>query len=647
MKQLQIKSRESLINDVRDLFIRMQEGDSEAFPLLYNKMCPDVMRTITRSGVKESDVEDIMQEVFIDVVNKCNTCNEPQAALKWINRIAYNKSVDFLRKNQRETLLFEDEEDAFEESELVSPMDMPENIAESKEVQRLVNEIICRLPVAQLSVVRAYYFQDMKVHDIATTMQIPDGTVKTYLYKSRQFIEKEVKDLAKKHNTKPYSVPALPLLLWLFTLDVEACAVPADMAARVLEAATEALKVKFGQGTVAATQTAGSATKTVAATTGLFTKKIAIIIAALVLLAGGITIGVISSNNKPQPNSASGSVPATATPADAKTALTDYYKKNVLTKYGIADKEVKTLVTRGDGDTSFDKIEKLESKEGIVNTIIQDFDNDGVDELMVVTLKITLEDYGSKTKSGWEAETNDEYFYGNTEFSILIYSYNPTNGQITEVTKGQVKGPRIGQPVWSDYIIQCACKKDPEAPGGFYIYFACSFSRQAFEGRDDIAWIKTYRYGNGDVYENGKDVKRTGDRWVSLEEEDPLIPKRLFDKSNAREHEMKDRLIIEPNYTGSWGNLEQSWNDMINEFNVNYGETGWNLDTIKNSQYASTCMFLNPYGKLDKSYTDIFTFKLKSDSQIPHDGYKADKPITEGQETIVYDIISYNTTEMN
>ena len=46
-------------------------------------------------------------------------------------------------------------------------------------------------------------------------------------------------------------------------------------------------------------------------------------------------------------------------------------------------------------------------------------------------------------------------------------------------------------------------------------------------------------------------------------------------------------------YTGTWGDLENSWDDMINEFNVNYGETGWNLDTIKNFLFLLLFFVIN------------------------------------------------------
>jgi RNA polymerase sigma-70 factor (ECF subfamily) len=219
----------------------MQDGDMEAFSRLYEVMCPDVMRTITRTGVKDADVEDIMQEVFIDVVNSCRSCREPQAAVKWINRIAFNKSVDFIRKNYREVLVTEGDEETFEESDLVAPIAMPENIAESKEIQRLVNNILCQLPPVQLAIVRAYYFNEMKVHDIAEQMKMPEGTVKTYLYKSRKYIETEVKALEKNHGTRLYSVSALPILYWLFALDADACVVPKETSASVFASTTKAM----------------------------------------------------------------------------------------------------------------------------------------------------------------------------------------------------------------------------------------------------------------------------------------------------------------------------------------------------------------------------------------------------------------------
>ena len=94
---------EQLIEESKNLAIKIKNGDEEAFKSLYHLMKSYVYNVILQNGVNESDAQDVMQEVFVEIYRKIDTLNDPQAMVKWTKVIARNKSIDYLRKYSKES----------------------------------------------------------------------------------------------------------------------------------------------------------------------------------------------------------------------------------------------------------------------------------------------------------------------------------------------------------------------------------------------------------------------------------------------------------------------------------------------------------------------------------------------------------------
>lgn len=213
-------------DDVAGTFYRMQCGDTSAFDELYKMTVKYVQYTVMGAGVPSADVEDVVQNTYIYIFNNYESCREPRAALSWIKKVAFSRSIDYLRKTSKETLLLEEDGDyVFEDSTLVAPIEMPEDVVENNETRRLVNEMLNKLPEKQLTIVRAFYFNEKKTREIAEEMGIPEGTVKASLARSRKTLEGELNNFAKKHGVKLVATAIVPVLSMVFTEEAQACAI--------------------------------------------------------------------------------------------------------------------------------------------------------------------------------------------------------------------------------------------------------------------------------------------------------------------------------------------------------------------------------------------------------------------------------------
>lgn len=93
-----------MVEDVQELVLRAQAGDSQAFGQLYEQFSPEILRYLTRhlNGQREA-AEDLSEEVFLKVLERIHSYQFrglPFSA--WLYRIARNHMIDHLRARPRQ-----------------------------------------------------------------------------------------------------------------------------------------------------------------------------------------------------------------------------------------------------------------------------------------------------------------------------------------------------------------------------------------------------------------------------------------------------------------------------------------------------------------------------------------------------------------
>lgn len=85
-------------NDI--LVKKAQKGDSEAFIQLIQQYELILYRTAKRLGLKDEDIEDLLQETVMIAFEKINTLKKGQYFNTWICRILLNNCYRFMKKNK-------------------------------------------------------------------------------------------------------------------------------------------------------------------------------------------------------------------------------------------------------------------------------------------------------------------------------------------------------------------------------------------------------------------------------------------------------------------------------------------------------------------------------------------------------------------
>ena len=160
-------------NNDRELVIRIQTGDVEAFDILYWKYHQAVYANINKLIKDEEAAKDILQEVFVTVWEKRHTIDPDQAIAGWLFVVSYNKSISYLKRLLKESVL---------NIELKNRTEVADEDFNVKEEQlQLLEEALTRLPSQKRKVFELCKLQGKTYEEAASELNISKHTVKEYL----------------------------------------------------------------------------------------------------------------------------------------------------------------------------------------------------------------------------------------------------------------------------------------------------------------------------------------------------------------------------------------------------------------------------------------------------------------------------------
>jgi RNA polymerase sigma-70 factor (ECF subfamily) len=186
----------------RTLLTRAAAGDAEALEMLMTRYAGRIYRLaygITRSA---ADAEEVVQDVFLQVVQKGAGFEGRAALSSWMYRITTNTSLNKRRGKRRELETSLDEllpryrADGHREGErafLVSDWsDTPEQQLLAGESRRILEEAIDRLPDHYRAVLVLKDVEELSNEDVAQIVGDTVAAVKTRLHRARMAVREQL-----------------------------------------------------------------------------------------------------------------------------------------------------------------------------------------------------------------------------------------------------------------------------------------------------------------------------------------------------------------------------------------------------------------------------------------------------------------------
>jgi len=148
----------------------------DAFSQFYDRYSPLIYSLCLRMLRAQSDAEDLLQEVFMQVWRQAaNYSAERGTPEAWLINMARSRAIDKLRSLRRMEKSFVLTGDPAK----AESMDNVESNASQSEAKLSMNSALANLPDAQRRVLELAYFNGLSQTEIAEKLNQPLGTVKT------------------------------------------------------------------------------------------------------------------------------------------------------------------------------------------------------------------------------------------------------------------------------------------------------------------------------------------------------------------------------------------------------------------------------------------------------------------------------------
>lgn len=178
MKSEDYESRDNLKSheSAEQLILNIAQNNCrESYKLLFSQFAPKIKSFMIGQGVKANEAEDIAQDTMLKIWRKAQLFDPKKAkASTWIFTIARNLQIDAIRKQKRHDRFNNEVQNETYEADTAEKM-----ISEQSASQ--VKEVIKQLPAEQLQVLKLSFYEDLSHSQIAQSLSIPVGTVKSRL----------------------------------------------------------------------------------------------------------------------------------------------------------------------------------------------------------------------------------------------------------------------------------------------------------------------------------------------------------------------------------------------------------------------------------------------------------------------------------
>ncbi len=185
-----------------DVVALAQQGRERAFRELIRRYERPVFSLIFRMVRDRETAEDLAQEAFIKVLNHIDRYRPEFKFSSWLFKIANNVSIDFLRKRQLPTISIDGSPMAASAAEVeATSFDVAVRAEsaleemESRELGSAIEKAIATLRPEYRSCIMLRHVEGRSYEEIAATLDLPLGTVKTYIHRARHELREALEHL--------------------------------------------------------------------------------------------------------------------------------------------------------------------------------------------------------------------------------------------------------------------------------------------------------------------------------------------------------------------------------------------------------------------------------------------------------------------
>lgn len=200
MTQHRTPSHNALID--HELVEMALSGNQNAYAELIKKYKRALSYHILKIVRDREVVDDLLQEIFTKAFHSLDLYDKNFAFSTWLYRIASNHSIDYLRKKKLKTSSLDI---PIRKKEGEIKREYPDEYAQTdrhviqSERKMMVRKAILELPEKYKKVIWLRHMEEKSYEEIATELDLPEGTVKAHIFRARELLNKSLKKKIKAY----------------------------------------------------------------------------------------------------------------------------------------------------------------------------------------------------------------------------------------------------------------------------------------------------------------------------------------------------------------------------------------------------------------------------------------------------------------
>lgn len=187
--------------DEKELLAALRRRDSDAFTILFETYSDKVYRLAVGLLENEAEAEGVVQDSFLRLFERLDQFEGRSKISTWLYRVAYNISIDQLRK-RRPTVALGDELDDDEAPSpviLVDWRDVPERLLTAAEIKEELDKAIATLPQKYKVVFTLRDIEGLSTRETAVITDLSLSAVKVRLHRARLFLRERLAESLMEH----------------------------------------------------------------------------------------------------------------------------------------------------------------------------------------------------------------------------------------------------------------------------------------------------------------------------------------------------------------------------------------------------------------------------------------------------------------
>ena len=168
---------------------RCQKGERRAFQELYNLYAKAMFNISVRILNNSDEAEEVLQDAFLKAFEKIHTYDKKYSFGVWLKRIVINRSLDVLKKRKLNFVSIDEADFREEEQD-------EESIYDVEAIKKCIQE----LPDGYRTILTLFVFEDYSHKEIATLLNISEGTSKSQYNRAKKKLIELVKQKMVNHD---------------------------------------------------------------------------------------------------------------------------------------------------------------------------------------------------------------------------------------------------------------------------------------------------------------------------------------------------------------------------------------------------------------------------------------------------------------